>query len=218
MSVTTVIFLLGFVVWDHVAAEQGSSDVAADKTKDDLLGRSLSRSSEHADLDGTVLAKTGSACTMGRLSTGIASSVPCLPSSAQFVPKYSPQMAPRFDASTQHGTRGSPLFAHKKGGGSTLNGRDSNAKYLGVKVPGNSFVKAGTIIVRQRAPNIKKGRNVGQGSDYTMFAREDGMVHFETSGSGRKKVSILPLVHEVDYVPKPPEPKPRDFFAVKIPV
>ncbi len=69
-------------------------------------------------------------------------------------------------------------MAHKKGMGSTKNGRDSRAKYLGVKRFGGQFVKAGTILVRQRGTKFKPGRNVGVGGDYTLFALVDGIVRF----------------------------------------
>ncbi len=69
-------------------------------------------------------------------------------------------------------------MAHKKGMGSTKNGRDSRAKYLGVKRFGGQFVKAGTILVRQRGTKFKPGRNVGMGGDYTLFALVDGIVRF----------------------------------------
>ncbi len=69
-------------------------------------------------------------------------------------------------------------MAHKKGMGSTKNGRDSRAKYLGVKRFGGQFVKAGTILVRQRGTKFKPGKNVGVGGDYTLFALVDGIVRF----------------------------------------
>jgi len=70
-------------------------------------------------------------------------------------------------------------MAHKKGSGSTKNGRDSNSKRLGVKVYGNQSVKAGSIIVRQRGLTFKPGMKIGVGKDYTLFATQDGIVHFE---------------------------------------
>ncbi len=69
-------------------------------------------------------------------------------------------------------------MAHKKAGGSTKNGRDSNSKRLGVKAYGGEFVSAGSIIVRQRGTKIKPGKNVGVGRDYTLFALVDGYVQF----------------------------------------
>ena len=80
-------------------------------------------------------------------------------------------------------------MAHKKGAGSTKNGRDSNSQRLGVKVYGNQAVKAGNIIVRQRGLTFKPGRGVEVGKDYTLFAVQDGSVKFE-SDAGRKFVSI----------------------------
>ncbi len=82
------------------------------------------------------------------------------------------------------------LFAHKKGVGSTKNGRDSEAKRLGVKRADGQFVLAGNIIVRQRGTHIHAGENVGKGSDDTLFALIDGKVKFERMGRDRKKVSI----------------------------
>ncbi len=73
-------------------------------------------------------------------------------------------------------------MAHKKGMGSTKNGRDSRAKFLGVKRFGGQYVKAGTIIVRQRGTKFKPGRNVGMGGDYTLFALIDGIVSFPKPG------------------------------------
>ena len=82
------------------------------------------------------------------------------------------------------------LFAHKKGMGSTRNGRDSESKRLGTKRSDGQFVNAGTIIVRQRGTHIHPGNNVGKGSDDTLFALIDGKVKFERLGKGRKKVSV----------------------------
>ena len=83
-------------------------------------------------------------------------------------------------------------MAHKKGLGSTRNGRDSNPQYLGVKKFGGEKVGAGTIIVRQKGTVIHPGLNVGMGSDDTIFARIPGIVKFERKGKTRKKVSIVP--------------------------
>ena len=82
------------------------------------------------------------------------------------------------------------LFAHHKGGGSTKNGRDSNAKRLGVKVTDGQSILAGGIIVRQRGTRIHAGENVGVGSDDTLFALTDGVVRFERKGRTGKKVSV----------------------------
>ena len=84
-------------------------------------------------------------------------------------------------------------MAHKKGGGSTRNGRDSNSKRLGVKRFGGQVVKGGTIIVRQRGTRIHPGHNVGRGRDDTLFARIDGVVKFERVGKDRTQVSIYPV-------------------------
>ena len=81
------------------------------------------------------------------------------------------------------------LFAHKTGGGSTKNGRDSEAKRLGVKRGDGQFVLAGNVLVRQRGTHIHPCNNVGKGSDDTLFALIDGNVKFERMGKDRKKVS-----------------------------
>lgn len=83
-------------------------------------------------------------------------------------------------------------MAHKKGGGSTRNGRDSKSKRLGVKRYDGEVVTGGTIIIRQRGTKIHPGTNVGKGSDDTLFAKVDGKVKFERLGKFRKKVSVYP--------------------------
>ncbi|GAB4402396.1 MAG: 50S ribosomal protein L27 [Anaerolineales bacterium] len=83
-------------------------------------------------------------------------------------------------------------MAHKKGGGSSRNGRDSNAQRLGVKKFGGEQVRSGNILVRQRGTRIKPGRNVGIGKDDTLFAVADGVVVFDIV-QGRKRVSVLPV-------------------------
>ncbi|RMH33503.1 MAG: 50S ribosomal protein L27 [Nitrospirae bacterium] len=83
-------------------------------------------------------------------------------------------------------------MAHKKGGGSSRNGRDSNPQYLGVKAFAGESVKAGSILVRQRGTKFHAGMNVGVGKDYTLFAKIDGMVKFEGSRD-RRKVSVYPF-------------------------
>lgn len=82
------------------------------------------------------------------------------------------------------------FFAHKKGMGSTKNGRDSESKRLGVKRADGQLVKAGNILVRQRGTHIHPGEGVGKGSDDTLFATVDGRVRFERWGRDRKKVSV----------------------------
>ncbi len=81
-------------------------------------------------------------------------------------------------------------MAHKKGQGSSRNGRDSNAQRRGVKVYGGESVSAGAILIRQLGTRIHPGRNVGIGKDYTIFAKIDGVVKFERFGKDRKKVSV----------------------------
>ena len=87
-------------------------------------------------------------------------------------------------------------MAHKKGGGSTKNGRDSEAKRLGVKRADGQFVLAGNILVRQRGTKIHPGTNVGIGSDDTLFALSDGTVRFERLGRDRKQVSVHEIVEQ----------------------
>ena len=84
------------------------------------------------------------------------------------------------------------LFAHKKGVGSTKNGRDSESKRLGVKRADGQFVLAGNILVRQRGTHIHPGNNVGIGSDDTLFAKANGIVRSERWGKDRKRVSVYP--------------------------
>ena len=81
------------------------------------------------------------------------------------------------------------LFAHKKGGGSTKNGRDSESKRLGPKRADGQFVLAGNILVRQRGTHFHPGVNVGLGKDDTLYAKADGIVRFETKHLGRREVS-----------------------------
>ena len=83
-------------------------------------------------------------------------------------------------------------MAHKKGGGSTRNGRDSNSQRLGVKRFGGEQVRAGNIIVRQRGTRIHPGDNVGRGKDDTLFALIDGVVTFQRKDRNRKQVAVLP--------------------------
>ena len=85
------------------------------------------------------------------------------------------------------------FFAHKKGMGSTKNGRDSESKRLGAKRADGQFVLAGNILVRQRGTHIHPGANVGKGSDDTLYALSDGVVRFERLGAERKKVSVYPV-------------------------
>lgn len=84
-------------------------------------------------------------------------------------------------------------MAHKKGGGSTRNGRDSKSKRLGVKLYDGNAVRAGGIIVRQKGTKIYPGNNVGMGRDFTLFSTVDGLVKFETIRRDRKRVSVYPI-------------------------
>ncbi|HEY9192558.1 MAG TPA: 50S ribosomal protein L27 [Methyloversatilis sp.] len=84
-------------------------------------------------------------------------------------------------------------MAHKKGGGSTRNGRDSESKRLGVKSYGGQLISAGSIIVRQRGTEFHPGDNVGMGKDHTLFAKIDGVVQFSIKGANRRRmVTIVP--------------------------
>ena len=85
------------------------------------------------------------------------------------------------------------LFAHKKGVGSSRNGRDSESKRLGVKSADGQFVLGGNILVRQRGTKIHPGTNVGKGSDDTLFAKVDGVVRYERLGKDKKKASVYPV-------------------------
>lgn len=88
------------------------------------------------------------------------------------------------------------FFAHKKGVGSTKNGRDSESKRLGAKRSDGQFAKAGNILYRQRGTRIHPGTNVGKGGDDTLFALVDGIVRYERVGRDRKKVSVYPNTEE----------------------
>jgi large subunit ribosomal protein L27 len=83
-------------------------------------------------------------------------------------------------------------MAHKKGGGSAKNGRDSRSQRLGVKHYGGERVRSGNIIVKQHGSHIKAGQNVGVGRDYSLFATADGVVKFEPLPGGRRRVSVYP--------------------------
>ncbi len=87
-------------------------------------------------------------------------------------------------------------MAHKKGTGSTRNGRDSNAQRLGVKRYGGQVVRSGNILVRQRGTHFHPGNNVGRGNDDTLFALIDGVVTFERLGRDRQKISVYPSAVE----------------------
>ncbi|MEA2645904.1 MAG: large subunit ribosomal protein [Chloroflexota bacterium] len=97
-------------------------------------------------------------------------------------------------------------MAHKKGGGSSRNGRDSNAQRLGVKRFGGELVSAGTIIVRQRGTRIHPGENVGLGRDYTLYALATGTVAFQDFGRDKKRVSIAPAAGPDGGATQTPQP------------
>lgn len=85
------------------------------------------------------------------------------------------------------------LFAHKKGGGSSRNGRDSNPKMLGVKSHQGQLVSAGSIIIRQRGTTFHAGNNVGMGRDFTLYAKVDGRVSFRDKSHTRREIDIVPV-------------------------
>jgi large subunit ribosomal protein L27 len=87
-------------------------------------------------------------------------------------------------------------MAHKKGAGSSSNGRESHSKRLGVKIYGGQFAKAGNIIVRQRGTRHNPGLNVGMGKDHTLFALIDGRVEFRKRRDDRSFVSVIPVIYE----------------------
>ena len=93
-------------------------------------------------------------------------------------------------------------MAHKKGMGSTKNGRDSESKRLGTKRADGQFVLAGNILVRQRGTKIHPGTNVGIGSDDTLYALVDGKVKFERKGRDKKQVSVYPVIEEATVAKK----------------
>jgi large subunit ribosomal protein L27 len=88
-------------------------------------------------------------------------------------------------------------MAHKKGAGSSSNGRESHSKRLGIKIYGGQFAKAGSIIVRQRGTVHNPGLNVGIGKDHTLYALSDGIVEFDKKMKDRSFVSVVPLANEV---------------------
>ena len=94
-------------------------------------------------------------------------------------------------------------MAHKKGGGSSTNGRDSHGQRLGIKRFGGQFVNAGTILARQRGTRHKPGLNVGRGKDDTLFARISGVVLFEDKGRDGRYISVLPVEAASESVHKP---------------
>ncbi len=89
------------------------------------------------------------------------------------------------------------FFAHKKGMGSSKNGRDSESKRLGAKRADGQFVLAGNILYRQRGTRIHPGENVGLGRDHTLFATADGIVRFQRKGRDKKQVSVVPVEETV---------------------
>ena len=103
-------------------------------------------------------------------------------------------------------------MAHKKGGGSSTNGRDSQGQRLGIKRHAGQLVRAGTILVRQRGTRHKAGRNVGRGKDDTLYARITGIVRFESKGRSGRYISVLPP-GETAPATKAPSPEPARATA-----
>ncbi|MED6120809.1 60S ribosomal protein L27 [Stylosanthes scabra] len=104
--------------------------------------------------------------------------------------------------------------AHKKGAGSTKNGRDSPGQRLGVKIYGDQVAKPGSIIVRQRGTKFHAGKNVGLGKDYTIFSLIDGVVKFEKFGPDRKKVSVYPREVQPEN-PNSYRARKREYFRMR---
>eukprot|EP00262_Sarcandra_glabra_P020654 TRINITY_DN8356_c0_g1_i1.p1 TRINITY_DN8356_c0_g1~~TRINITY_DN8356_c0_g1_i1.p1 ORF type:complete len:191 (-),score=37.21 TRINITY_DN8356_c0_g1_i1:223-795(-) len=104
--------------------------------------------------------------------------------------------------------------AHKKGAGSTKNGRDSRGKRLGVKIYGDQAAKPGAIIVRQRGTKFHPGKNVGLGRDHTIFSLIDGMVKFEKFGPDRKQVSVYPRIEQPEN-PNSYKARKREYFRLQ---
>lgn len=104
--------------------------------------------------------------------------------------------------------------AHKKGAGSTKNGRDSIGKRLGVKIYGDQVAKPGSIIIRQRGTKFHPGKNVGLGRDYTIFSLIDGLVKFEKYGPDKKKVSVYPRVVQPEN-PNSRKVRQREYYRLR---
>ncbi|XP_074577040.1 large ribosomal subunit protein bL27c-like isoform X2 [Curcuma longa] len=104
--------------------------------------------------------------------------------------------------------------AHKKGAGSTKNGRDSRGKRLGVKIYGDQVAQPGAIIVRQRGTKFHPGNNVGLGKDHTIFSLIDGLVKFEKYGPDKKKVSVYPLIEQPEN-PNSYRARKREYFRLQ---
>ncbi|XP_010250698.1 PREDICTED: 50S ribosomal protein L27, chloroplastic [Nelumbo nucifera] len=104
--------------------------------------------------------------------------------------------------------------AHKKGAGSTKNGRDSRGQRLGVKIYGDQVAKPGAIIIRQRGTKFHPGKNVGLGKDHTIYSLIDGLVKFEKFGPDRKKVSVYPRVEQPEN-PNSYKARKREYFRMQ---
>ncbi|XP_062207930.1 large ribosomal subunit protein bL27c-like [Phragmites australis] len=105
-------------------------------------------------------------------------------------------------------------MAHKKGAGSTKNGRDSKGQRLGVKIYGDQVAKPGAIIIRQRGTRVYPGNNVGMGKDHTLFSLIDGLVKFEKYGPDRKKVSVYPYEKQPEN-PNSYRARKREYFRMQ---
>merc|ERR1712187_321698 len=185
MSSTTAIFLFGLILWGHAVAEQDYS--LSERLLKDLPGRSLRQPNElrRTDLDGTTLGKASAA----PLSRAPVSRVPFSNKLSYGIPtpKLPPMQSPGFGTPSRDGTI---TFAHKKGSGSTKNGRDSNPKRLGVKIYGGQMAKPGNILVRQNGNKFHPGKNVKQGGQSVLFALKDGVVQFKQV-KRRKEIHIV---------------------------
>ncbi|KAJ1286881.1 hypothetical protein BS78_03G386100 [Paspalum vaginatum] len=105
-------------------------------------------------------------------------------------------------------------MAHKKGAGSTKNGRDSKGQRLGVKIYGDQLAKPGAIIIRQRGTRVYPGNNVGMGKDHTLFSLIDGLVKFEKYGPDKKKVSVYPYEKQPEN-PNSYKARKREYFRMQ---
>lgn len=146
---------------------------------------------------------------------GLTLSSPCSSSSAYFNGELGPIRI------GQPGSLSFPLelpltieSAHKKGAGSTKNGRDSRGKRLGVKIYGDQAAQPGAIIIRQRGTKFHPGKNVGLGKDHTIFSLIDGLVKFEKYGPDKKKVSVYPRVEQPEN-PNSFKARRREYFRLQ---
>ncbi|KAL3697600.1 hypothetical protein R1sor_011676 [Riccia sorocarpa] len=162
----------------------------------------------------TTMAVSGAMATLAGSMKGLSLSSS---SSSSFMTGETSELCPKFVPCISPAVA-QPLTieaAHKKGAGSTKNGRDSIAKRLGVKIYGDQPAKPGCIIVRQRGTKFHPGKNVGIGRDYTIFSLIDGLVKFEKLGADRKQISVYPITEEKVENPNSRRVKRREEFRAK---